>query len=92
VVAIVSSTGPSTSIAASLGSLDEAALLLGKASTLRDTTGLFRQVLEDHFYQATMELLRSRYDSDRLTAILNEGAHLDEQAIEITGGHIAAEM
>jgi len=65
--------------------------LVGKATMLRDKGSLFRQVLEDHFYKATLASLGSHHGSDRLSVILGRGAHLDARTLDAQIQRIAAE-
>ena len=69
-------------VAVELKMFAEAALLLGKAALLRDEGGLFRQLLEDRFYQKTLASLRRHPDCDRLDDALRKGARIDERTLD----------
>jgi hypothetical protein len=71
-------------VAVDLKMFDEAALLLGNASMLRDKGGFFRQALENHFYRATLACLQRFLRSDRLAALLGDGARLGVGPLDAT--------
>jgi predicted ATPase/class 3 adenylate cyclase len=82
-------------VAVELKMFAEAAILLGKAALLRDEGGLFRQLMEDHFYQKTLASLRRHSDCDRLDDMLRKGARIDEGTLDeliqrITSNHAAS--